>query len=144
MEQRMEKIRKFFEDEDKFARHAGLELLDLSPGYAKVSMAIKPFHLNGAQTVHGGALFTLADYAFAVASNSHGNLAMGIATSMSFIKAVTQGTVYAEAQEVSKNARLGTYSVRITDQAGEVVALFQGTVYRKQNTILPLEDVGAR
>lgn len=137
----MQQVRNFFEAEDKFARHAGLELLEVEPGRARVAMKVEPFHLNGAKTVHGGALFTLADYAFAVASNSHGNLAMGIATSMSFIKAATQGMIYAEAIEVAKNARLGTYTVRITDQDGEVVAMFQGTVYRKQDSILPSGDI---
>jgi acyl-CoA thioesterase len=133
----MQKIKEFFTSEDKFARHAGIELVDLGPGWAKTSMKIEPFHLNGAKTVHGGALFTLADFAFAVASNSYGTLAMGINTSMSFVKAGLQGTLHAEARELSQNGKLAVYSVTITDDAGDTVALFQGMVYRKHDSIIP-------
>jgi acyl-CoA thioesterase len=93
--------------------------------------------MNGARTVHGGAIFTLADFAFAVASNSHGTLAMGINTSVSFVKAATQGTLYAEAKEQSKNPKLASYSVQISDDAGDTVAIFQGMVYRKKASLVP-------
>ena len=108
-------------------------------------MKIEPHHLNGARTVHGGAIFTLADFAFAAASNSHGTLAMGINTSTSFVKAATHGTLYAEAQEQTKNPKLATYSVLVTDDSGETVAIFQGMVYRKGQPIIPDEgkkDIG--
>ncbi|MDO9309979.1 MAG: PaaI family thioesterase, partial [Deltaproteobacteria bacterium] len=69
------------------------------------------------------------------ASNSHGTLAMGINTSVSFVKAAVAGTLYAEARELARNRKLATYSVMITDDTGDLVAIFQGTVYRKD---LPL------
>jgi len=130
----------FFRQNDQFARHAGIELITARPGWAQVKMPIQTFHLNGAGTVHGGALFTLADFAFAVASNSHGQLAMGINTSMSFIKAVSSGTLYGEAQELSLNRRLGNYQVKITDAAQQLIALFQGTVYRKEESLFRQRD----
>ena len=133
----MKEIKQFFSDEDLFARHTGIELIDAGKGWAKVSMKIEPYHFNGARTVHGGAIFTLADFAFAVASNSHGTLAMGINTSVSFVKAATQGTLYAEARELSKNSKLATYSVMITDDINDTVAIFQGMVYRKKEPIIP-------
>jgi len=133
----MKNIQKFFSAEDMFARHTGIVLLDMGPGWATASMKIEPFHYNGAKTVHGGAIFTLADFAFAVASNSHGTLSMGINTSVSFIKAATKGTLYAEAREQALNPRLASYSVRITDDVQAVVAIFQGMVYRKNESILP-------
>lgn len=136
----MKKIREFFTSEDTFARHSGIELVDLAPGWAKTSMKIEPFHLNGARTVHGGAIFTLADFAFAVASNSHGTLAMGIQTSMSFVKAGVTGTLHAEATELSRNSKLATYGVTVTDDSGDTVALFQGMVYRKKEAIMPIGD----
>ena len=132
----MQKLKRFFSTEDKFARHAGIELVDVGPGWAKASMKIEPFHFNAAGTVHGGAIFTLADFAFAVASNSHGTLAMGINTSVNFVKAATMGTLHAEAMEQSKGSKLASYSVMITDDAGDVVAIFQGMVYRKKESIL--------
>jgi len=133
----MQELMQFFSAEDKFARHAGIELVDAGPGWAKVSMKIEPFHFNAAKTVHGGAIFTLADFAFAVASNSHGTLAMGINTSVNFVKAVARGVLYAEAVEQSKGPKLASYSVTVTDDIGDVVAIFQGMVYRKKESILP-------
>src|ERR1035437_5309542 len=113
----MQKIKEFFSAEDKFARHAGIDLLEVGPGWAKASMKIEPYHFNGAKTLHGGAIFTMADFAFAVASNSHGTLAMGINTSVSFVKAATKGTLNAEAREQARNPKLASYSVMITDDA---------------------------
>lgn len=133
----MQEIKDFFSREDLFARHVGIELVDVGSGWAKTSMKIEKWHFNGARTVHGGAIFTLADFAFAAASNSHGTLAMGINTSMSFVKAALSGTLYAEAKELSRNARLASYSVTVTDDEGDVVAIFQGMVYRKKEGILP-------
>ncbi len=132
----MNELKQFFSTADKFARHSGIELVDAGPGWAKASMKIKPFHFNGARTVHGGAIFTLADFAFAVASNSHGTLAMGINTSVSFVKAALKGTLYAEAREQSRNPKLASYSVMITDDDGDAVAIFQGMAYRKKDSIM--------
>lgn len=133
----MEQLMKFFAAEDKFARHNGIRLLEAGPGWAKVCMEIAPYHMNGANTVHGGAIFTLADFAFAVASNSHGNLAMGINTSVSFVKSATTGKLFAEATEQAINPKLATYLVRVTDDNSDVIAIFQGTVYRKKESIIP-------
>ncbi len=136
----MEEIKRFFADNDRFARHCGIELLEAETGRARVAMEIEPHHLNGAHTVHGGAIFTLADFAFAVASNSHGTLAMGINTSVAFVKAPTQGRLYAEARELARNPRLGTYLVQVTDDQGDLIASFQGTVYRKKQPLFPPAD----
>lgn len=141
----MQEIQRFFSREDKFASHAGIELLEVGPGSAKTSMKIEPFHFNGAKTVHGGAIFTLADFAFAVASNSRGRLAMGVNTSVSFVKAATRGTLYAEASEQALNPKLASYFVRVTDDDGDVVALFQGMVYRKKESVtgIPLPGISS-
>ncbi|HEY4744397.1 MAG TPA: PaaI family thioesterase [Desulfuromonadaceae bacterium] len=133
----MNELQQFFSRNDLFARHAGIELLEMGPGWARASMKIEPFHFNGARTVHGGAIFTLADFAFAAASNSHGTLAMGISTSVSFVKAPTKGTLYASAQEQSLNPKLATYLVHVTDDDNDVVAIFQGMVYRKKEPLMP-------
>lgn len=131
----MQEMKRFFSDRDMFACHAGIELLEVAPGSSKAIMKIAPYHFNGAGTVHGGAIFTLADYVFGVASNSHGTLAMGINTNVSFVKAATGGTLYAEAREEARGPKLATYSVHVTDDEGDVVAIFQGTVYRKKESV---------
>ena len=132
----MQELKQFFSTQDLFAKHVGIELIEVEPGYAKTKMVIAPHHFNGAKTVHGGAIFTLADFAFAVASNSRGNLAMGINTSVSFVKAVTGGNLYAEAREQSLNPKLASYTVHITNDDNEMVAIFQGMVYRKEKSII--------
>lgn len=133
----MEQLKQFFSANDLFARHNGIELLVVDKGRATVQMKIKPYHFNAAGTVHGGAIFTLADYAFAVASNSHGRIAMGISTSVNFVKAAVGGTLHAEAVENSINQKLASYTVTVSDDEGSTVAIFQGMVYRKKESILP-------
>ena len=130
----MEQVRCFFEENDHFAKHAGIELLEVAMGYAKVKMEIKDFHLNGVRTVHGGAIFTLADFAFAAAGNSHGTLAVGIHATMSFLNPVSTGVLFAEAKVVSLNSRIGTYAATVTDNEGNLIATFEGTAYRKKNS----------
>jgi acyl-CoA thioesterase len=130
----MERIKQFFK-KDRFAAHAGIELMSVSPGQAVSRMLLKPEHLNGMGTAHGGALFTLADFTFAAAGNSHGTVAVAISASIHFMKAATQGWLKAEARELSKNSRIGTYTVEVTDEQGELVAIFQGLAYRKKDTL---------
>lgn len=127
-------IQRFFKN-DRFAERANIELVSVSPGQARAKMTLYPHHLNGYGTVQGGAIFTLADFAFAAASNSHGTVAVAVNVSISFMKAGQTGTLWAEAREISKNFKLGSYTVEVKDDAGELVALFQGLAYRKSEKI---------
>ena len=124
---------------DRFAQLCGIELLEVSPGTARARMQITDAHLNGVRIVHGGAIFALADFAFAAASNSHGTVAVGINVSISYLQAARTGALVAEAREVSRNAKLASYTVEIRDDNSTLVALFQGMVYRKPDPIKPAE-----
>jgi acyl-CoA thioesterase len=130
----MQTLKEFFKN-DRFAALSGIELLEVSEGRARAKMDIKECHLNGIDLVHGGAIFTLADLAFAAASNSHGTVAVAINASIWYVKAAMEGTLFAEAREVSMNPKLATYTIEVTDQTGELIASFQGMVYRKQQSI---------
>jgi len=132
----MQAIRDFFKN-DRFAQHSGIELLEIGEGRAKARMVIQDHHRNGVNLVHGGAIFTLADLVFAVASNSHGTVAVAINASIWFVKAAKEGTLCAEAKEVSRNPKLAVYAIEVTDDAGELVAKFEGMVYRKKDPIVP-------
>jgi acyl-CoA thioesterase len=134
----METLKNFFK-KDSFAAHSGIELLEVSLGHAKTRMVIEKKHLNALGAVQGGAIFTLADFAFAAASNSYGNIAVGINANISYVKAGMKGTLTAEAEETSRNHRIATYTVNVTDDEGETVAIFQGMAYRKKGSI-ELED----
>jgi len=118
-------------DNDKFAKHSGIRLLSAGKGSARAEVEIKEHHLNGLDIAHGGIIFTLADMAFAAASNSHGIDAVAVNVSISFFKAVQNGRLFAEATEISKNRKLATYRIDVTDEAGEIIASMQGTAYRK-------------
>lgn len=125
----------YFQYHDQFATHLGIKLLAAKEGYAKAEMEIEPFHLNSAKIVHGGALFTLADFVFAVASNSYGKIALAINVNINFIKAQSNGKIFAEATEIAKHPKLGTYQVKVTNESNELLALFQGTAYRKKQDL---------
>jgi acyl-CoA thioesterase len=120
-----------FFSKDTWARDAGIVLLDVSPGRAKVRMQVEERHKNSHGTVHGGAIFTLADTAFALASNSHGVPAAAINAHISYVKSASGGTLYADAEEFSVNPKIATYTVTISDTDGMKIAIFQGMVYRK-------------
>lgn len=123
--------REYFAD-DRFAAMTGIEIVEVRPGYCRAKLEITENHLNAAGVVQGGAIFTLADLAFAAASNSRGQLALAINVNISFLKGRSSGTLYAEATEVCEPTRLGAYDVLVTDGEGEVVARFNGMVYRKR------------
>ena len=120
---------------DQFAALANIELLTAGPGHATAKMKLQPHHLNGLNTVHGGAIFTLADFTFAVACNSHGTLAVALEASIVFMKAATTGTLWAEAREKTQNFKVGLYLVEVKDDQGALVAQFQGVAYRKKDKL---------
>jgi acyl-CoA thioesterase len=130
----MEDLKEFFK-RDRFAAYNGIELLEIGEGSAIASMEITENHLNGVGTVQGGAIFTLADMAFAAASNSYGNVAVAISATIFFPKAAIEGTLRAEAREVSRNHKIATYTITVSDDSGDTVALFDGMVYRKKQKL---------
>jgi acyl-CoA thioesterase len=115
---------------DRMAQLLGIHILALEEGHARVQMEARAEHCNGLGIVHGGTIFTLADFAFAAACNSHGTPTVGINANISYIKAAKPGPLFAEAHEVV-NAKVGVCDVRVTDDGGQLIALFQGLSYRK-------------
>ena len=81
----------------------------------------------------GGAIFTLADLAFAAAVNSHGVLTFSTSSNITYFKSVSQGYIYAEAREIVNHHRMPYAEVRVTDEAGELIAIFTSSGYRKQH-----------
>ena len=122
-------------EKDSFAKLLGIKIISLGEGTATAEMMITKDHLNGAGTTHGGAIFSLGDTVFGAASNSREGLAMAINVSISFFKATTEGKLTGVAEEVSLHKKLATYLVRIFDETSNIIALFQGTVYRKDKSI---------
>lgn len=125
---------------DKYALFSGVELLEVRKGYAKARMEIQPMHLNGGGVCQGGAIFTLADLAFAAAVNSHARLTLSIQTNINFFQAESSGYLYAEAMEILNRKRLSSCEVKVTNENGDTIATFSGTGYRK-DTELPFAPV---
>jgi len=116
---------------DSFSKDLGIKLISASQGRAKMELTITEKHLNTHRTVHGGVIYSLADAAFGVASNSYDVPSVAINTSITYMKAAKAGKLFAEVREYSKNTKLGSYIVEVYDQDGEKIALFQGLSYRK-------------
>ncbi len=129
---------------DRWAAAAGARLVEVREGYARATMRVRADHLNGVAVAQGGAIFTLADFAFAAAANSHGTVALALDVSITFARAATKGVLTAEAREESLSRRTSVCNVRVTDGDGTVVALFRGTAFRKDDPIAPLVARRAR
>lgn len=126
-----------FLEKDRFAKECGIRIVDIRPGFATARMTVEPRHLNAVGILQGGALFTLADLAFAAAANSHGVVAVACQSDITYFHAVTAGQLTAVAEEVSRTRKLSTCVIRITSENGELVALFKGVAYIKA-TPLPV------
>lgn len=116
---------------DHFAVRSGVELLEIKPGYAKARMLVTPEHLNGGGVCQGGALFTLADLAFAAAANSHKKLTLSVNANISFLRSVKEGYVYADAAELFNHRRIPFIEVRLTNEEGELIGIMTSSGYRK-------------
>jgi len=123
---------KDFIQKDRFAKLLGIELVEAAPGHAVTQMEIADKHLNAVNIAQGGALFTLADLALAAASNAHGPVAVSIQSEIKYFKPAGKGLLRAEASEISCSSKLATYSIDIRNNDGELVAAFQGMVYKKE------------
>ncbi|MDS1030894.1 PaaI family thioesterase [Bacillota bacterium LX-D] len=134
MKNREDKIIKFFA-RDQFAAHVGIKLLKVQPGYAEAQMEITDKHLNGINIVQGGAIFTLADFAFAAASNAQGQVTVGINANIAYFKPPKGKLLLAEAKEISLSRKIACYEVDIFDENKEHIAKFNATGYRKEKNI---------
>jgi LAO/AO transport system kinase len=115
---------------DRFLRHSGIEFVTAGPGTATLRMRVETHHLNFNGSCHGGAIFSLADSAFGLASNSHGVIAAGINAHITYQVAVRAGdALTACATEVSRTPKLAVYRVDVTRSDGTAVASFTGSVY---------------
>jgi phenylacetic acid degradation protein PaaD len=117
---------------DPFVRSLGIRLVDGGAGWIALELTVRPEHLNFQGACHGGVIFTLADAAFGLAANSHGQTAAGIDTHITYQRAAREGDVLvARAREVSRSKRLGFYLVEVGSERDPIISTFTGTVYVK-------------
>lgn len=125
-------------DADACSRALGFELDEVRAGYARMRATVRPDFLNGHGICHGGLIFTLADSTFAFACNSRNINTVASGCSIEFLRPVHGGDVLtAEAVEQTVNGRTGIYDIRITNGAGETVALFRGKSAHIKGHVIP-------
>ena len=113
---------------DDYASQAmGMSIDAVGPGMATLSMTVRKDHLNGHGSCHGGAIFTLADSAFAFACNSHNTVTVAQHCSVAFLAPGREGDrLTANAREVTVAGRSGIYDVTVSRQDGVAIAEFRG------------------
>jgi acyl-CoA thioesterase len=131
-----ETIGRWMAREDRFARLLNMELEAVAPGYSRVGLTVTGEMLNSVGITHGGVTFGLADFAFAVASNSHGTVAVALTAQINYPAASREGDrLTAEAREENRTGRTGLYRVEVRTGDGGLAGLFTGTVFRRSDSL---------
>ena len=126
---------------DEASRNLGMEITQVSPGKATVTMPISSIMIQGHGSCHGGYLFTLADSAFAFACNSYNKATVASGCSIDYMLGAREGDLLtASAVEQSRGNRTGVYDITITNQNGHVVALFRGKSYQVRGEVIQSEN----
>jgi len=119
----IEEARNYFKD-DRFATEAsGIIIEAVDDGYAKCSMKIEDRHRNAVNQVMGGAIYTLADFVFAVATNTKDHWTVTTVSQISYIGTVKGDTLYAESRCIKDGRRTCFYEIEIKDDLGNLVAV---------------------
>jgi acyl-CoA thioesterase len=122
--------------EEPYAKKMGLVLVEVDEGYALVEMKFTEDMENVFGMAHGGAIFSLIDEAFEIASNSHGTVAVALSMSVTYVSAPKKGDILlAEGKEVSRSNRVATYSIQVKTEGGDLIAICQALVYRKRDPL---------
>lgn len=113
--------------DDNASKWLGIKVEEVRPGYARLSMTVTRNMVNGHNLCHGGLIFTLADSTFAFACNSHNQRAVAAGASIEFVAPAFLGdALTAEGVEQALKGRTGVYDMKVSNQKGELIALFRG------------------
>ncbi len=124
-------------EHDLFSQWLGINVMEIKEGYSKITMTIRKEMINGLGIIHGGVAFSMADSAFAFACNNRNVLSVALDTSINFLKPVhVDDVLIAEAKELHNGKSTGLYHITITNQHNHVVAVFKGTCYRTNKTLI--------
>ncbi|WP_235838017.1 hydroxyphenylacetyl-CoA thioesterase PaaI [Chitinasiproducens palmae] len=119
----------------------GIQLDEIAPDFARMSMRVTAAFLNGHKTCHGGMIFALADSAFAFACNTANRVTVAAGCSIEFLKPAYEGDVlHAEARGQTRVGRHGIYDVAVRNDHGEVVAMFRGKSAELKGEVVPTAE----
>lgn len=128
-------------EHDLFSQWLGIEVLEIKEGYSKIQMTVRKEMINGFGIVHGGIAFSLSDSAFAFACNNRNVLSVALDTAINFTKPVhVDDILIAEAKELHNGKSTGLYHITVTNQHNHVVALFKGTCFRTNKSLIPTDN----
>lgn len=116
-----EETREFFKN-DRYAEFTGIEILEVSEGYAKTRIVVEDKHLNGNNVVMGGCIYTLADFTFSVAANCGDLPSVTLSSDIVYNSAATGNELYAVTEKVKDGRTVCNYIVRVTDEKERVIA----------------------
>ena len=132
-------LAQFMLNQDEFSKWMNVKLIDIQEKYCLLEMPIRREMINGLKTVHGGVTFAFADTALAFSSNNTNEASVALNCVINFTKAVKEGDVLrAESKLVSDTRKTGIYDIFITNQNGDLVASFRGTVYKIDKKVTDL------
>ena len=117
----LEEARNYFKD-DRFVTENGMTIEEMTDDYAVCRFVIEPRHRNAMGAVMGGAIYTLADFAFAIAANMDELNIVSSASNIVFVAQPQGDTLYAEAKPVKEGNTVCHYQISVTDAAGNIVA----------------------
>lgn len=130
-QQTAEKVRDVMLADDAASGMLGIQIQAISPGRAVATMTVRADMLNGFALCHGGLIATLADSAFAFACNSRNALTVASGFGIDILKSARLGDVLAAtAEETSLAGRTGLYDITVTNQRGDLIAVFRGRSHR--------------
>ncbi len=123
-------VRAFFDGDHFATRQCEATIDEAAPGHAVCSFSIKRHHRNAMGNVMGGAIFTLADLACAVASNVGQPPSVTVTSNVEFISGAKGERLVATCSADRSGRRLGFYSTRVEDELGTLVAIVTATCMR--------------
>lgn len=124
---------------DRAATLFGIDVTTVRTGYAECSMTVTESMLNGHDIAHGGVVFALADTAFAYACNSRNHVNVALDCSISFAAPARAGDrILATCQERTRGKRTGVYDVTVTRADGRTLAMFRGTCFQLDASVVPV------
>lgn len=120
---------------DRASQALGIKIDIPAPATAVATMTVRDDMVNGFDIVHGGLVFTLADTAFAFACNAYDDLTVAASATIDFLRPAKLGDeLTATASEDYRGEKTGFYSVRVTNQRDELIAVFRGRSASKSDT----------
>ncbi|MEO8132748.1 MAG: hydroxyphenylacetyl-CoA thioesterase PaaI [Betaproteobacteria bacterium] len=136
-QQLAERVGRLMFERDLASQALGMQLHEIRPGYARMTMTVRPDMCNGHLICHGGLIFTLADSTFAFACNSYNINAVALGCTIDFLAAGKSGDVLTAIGEMrQQGARTGLYDITVTRSDDTPIAVFRGKSYRIKGDVI--------